>query len=394
MIKDFISISLQSARNRKLRSWLTIIGIIIGVAAIIGLITVSSGLENAITDQFDKIGTNRLFVMPKSGNILSLGQDLTTDDVRIIERMSEFKWVSPYLIENVNIEFQKETHYKQVTANPVDRIEERWKDIDFNVQEGRLWFPEDKYAVVVGVKFAKDMFDKKVKVNDHVLINGQKFKVIGIFNEFGDPESDNMVHMPIDTARELFNKEKEVSLIELVVKDGVDLEKTAAKVSRNLKSARGNENFEVKTPQQLLEQLNVLLSIVKIIFISIAAISLVVGGIGIMNSMFTSVLERRREIGIMKAIGATNKQIMMIFLVESAMFGLIGGVIGVSLGSLGAFLVKLVASIVGFELIKISLNLGLILFSLGFAVGIGMLSGFIPAYQAAKLKPVEALRYE
>ena len=394
MIKDFISISLQSARNRKLRSWLTIIGIIIGVAAIIGLITVSSGLENAITDQFDKIGTNRLFVMPKSGNILSLGQDLTTDDVRIIERMSEFKWVSPYLIENVNIEFQKETHYKQVTANPVDRIEERWKDIDFNVQEGRLWFPEDKYAVVVGVKFAKDMFDKKVKVNDHVLINGQKFKVIGIFNEFGDPESDNMVHMPIDTARELFNKEKEVSLIELVVKDGVDLEKTAAKVSRNLKSARGNENFEVKTPQQLLEQLNVLLSIVKIIFISIAAISLVVGGIGIMNSMFTSVLERRREIGIMKAIGATNKQIMMIFLVESAMFGLIGGVIGVSLGSLGAFLVKLVASIVGFELIKISLNLGLIFFSLGFAVGIGMLSGFIPAYQAAKLKPVEALRYE
>ena len=96
----------------------------------------------------------------------------------------------------------------------------------------------------------------------------------------------------------------------------------------------------------------------------------------------------------MKAIGATNKQIMTIFLVESAMFGLIGGIIGVSLGSLGAFLVKLVASIVGFELIKISLNLGLILFSLGFAVGIGMLSGFIPAYQAAKLKPVEALRYE
>src|SRR3989338_595995 len=93
MIKDFISISLQSARNRKLRSWLTIIGIIIGVAAIIGLITVSSGLENAITDQFDKIGTNRLFVMPKQGNLYSLGQDLTTDDARTIERMSEFKWV-------------------------------------------------------------------------------------------------------------------------------------------------------------------------------------------------------------------------------------------------------------------------------------------------------------
>src|SRR3989344_2425477 len=125
MIKNFISISLQSARNRKLRSWLTIIGIIIGVAAIIVLIPVSRGLENAITSQFDKIGTNRLFVMPKQGNLFSLGQDLTIDDARTIERMPEFKWVTPYLIENVNIEFQKETHYRQITANPIDDIKGR-----------------------------------------------------------------------------------------------------------------------------------------------------------------------------------------------------------------------------------------------------------------------------
>ena len=394
MIKDFIHFSFQSAKNRQLRSWLTIIGIVIGIAAIIGLITVSSGLEEAITDQFDKIGTNRLIVLPKNSNILSLGQELTTKDADVTESMSEFKWVTPYLFHSAVIEFNKEKHFLQTTSNPIDNIKSRWEDIDINLREGRLWGAEEKYSAVVGYKFSEDLFDKKIRLNSHILINGVKFKVIGIMEEVGDPESDNMIHIPMDTARELFNKQAEVSIIELVVKDGINLEKTASKVKKALEKERGNENFEVKTPQQLLEQLGVLLGIVQIIFISIAAISLVVGGIGIMNSMFTSVLERRREIGIMKAVGATNRQIMTIFLIEAALFGLIGGIAGVILGSLGAYFIKMVAGFFGFQLIKISVNLGLILFSLGFAIGMGMLAGFIPAYQAAKLKPVDALRYE
>ena len=394
MIGDFVSISIKSAKSRKLRSWLTIIGIVIGIAAIIGLITVSKGLENAITEQFAKMGTNRLMVIPKQGNFLSLGQELTTEDVRILDRMSEFKWVTPYLTENANIEFSKESHFRTVTANPIEGIEGRWADIDFDVKEGRLWKPEEKFAVVIGNDIAKDLFKKKIKINNNILINSQKFKVIGIFKEFGDPESDNMVHMSMDAAREIFKKEKEVSMIELVVKDGISLEKTAAKVKKNLKNSRGNDNFDVKTSQQLLEDLGVLLNITQIIFISIAAISLVVGGIGIMNSMFTSVLERRMEIGIMKSIGATNKQIMSMFLIEASLFGLVGGVLGVLLGSIGAYIVKLAASQLGFQLIKISVSFSLIIFSLAFAVLAGMISGFIPAYQAAKLKPVEALRYE
>lgn len=394
MIRDLISISLQSARNRKLRSWLTIIGIVIGISAIIGLVTVSSGLETAITEQFNKMGTNRLWVIPKQGNFLSLGQDLTIDDVNTAEKMSEFKWITPYLVENTNVEFNRESHYRQVYSNPIDDIEARWADIDFNLKEGRLWMPNEKFSVIIGSSTAEDLFDKKIKVNNNLLINGYKFKVIGILKEFGDPESDNMIHIPIDTARKIFNKEKEVSTIELIAKQGIDLEKTAMKLAKNMKSQRHNENFEVKTAQQLMEQLGTLLDITKIIFISIVSISLVVGGIGIMNSMFTSVLERRQEIGIMKAIGATNKHIMAIFLTEAALFGLIGGIIGTILGSLGAYSIKLVASQFGFDMIKISISPGLILFSFAFAIGIGMISGAIPAYQAAKLKPVEALRYE
>ncbi|MBS3108483.1 ABC transporter permease [Candidatus Woesearchaeota archaeon] len=394
MIRDFVSLSFQNARHRKLRSWLTIIGIIIGIAAIVSLITISKGLEEAITSQFNKMGTNRLMVTPKESNFLSLGQDLTTDDVKVLEKISELKWITPYLIENANIEFGKEKHFRQVTANTVDDIAGRWADIDFRVGEGRLWNQEEKYSAIIGTKVAEDMFDRKIRVNNNIKINGQKFKIIGIFEEFGDPESDNMLHIPIDAARDLFDKEKGVSLIELVVKDGVDLEDAAKKVKKILKKARNNENFEVNTPQQLLEQLGTLLNVVQIVFISIAAISLVVGGIGIMNSMFTSVLEKRRDIGVMKSIGATNKQVMLLFLIEAGLFGLIGGFIGIILGSIAAYFVKIIASLFGFQLLRISVDIDLIFFSMAFAVGIGMLSGFIPAYQAARLKPVEALRYE
>ena len=137
-----------------------------------------------------------------------------------------------------------------------------------------------------------------------------------------------------------------------------------------------------------------MLGIVNIVFIGIATISLLVGGIGILNSMFTSVLERRMEIGIMKSLGATNYHILTIFLIEAGLVGLIGGFIGIILGTGLAYLVKYIAAAYGFKLIKISVNPLLILFSMLFAFGVGIISGLIPAYRAAKLKPVEALRYE
>ena len=395
MLGDFISLSFQSAKSRKLRSWLTVLGIVIGVAAIIGLITVSQGLESAITDQFNKFGTNRLFVWPKQvAGSFNFGQELTTEDVKVAERMPDFKWVTPYLVENANIEFSKESHFRPVTSNPIDSIEGRWSDIDMDLKQGRLWSPNEKNSAIIGSKTAKDLFNKEIMINNNIIINGQKFKVIGILEEFGDPESDNMIHIPIDVARDLFSKKTQVTFIELVLKNPAEIDRVSKKLSRNLKSSRGNENFEVKTPQQLMEQPGVLLSVTQIIFISIASISLVVGGIGIMNSMFTSVLERKKEIGIMKSIGATNAHIMIIFLAESALFGLVGGIIGIILGSLGAYSVKLVASSFGFELIKISIHPWVVIFGMSFAIVVGMLSGFFPAYRAARLSPVEALKDE
>jgi len=394
MIRDFISFSISNLKHRKLRSWLTILGIVIGIAAIISLITVGQGLEEAISSQFDKVGANRLYIVPKGLNFLSIGQDLTHDDVEVVNSMGEFKWVNEYLIQSTIVESGKEKNYLQITSNNIDNIDERWADLDFNLDKGRLWRANEEKSAVIGYGIAHDLFKKDIDINNNILINGGKFKVIGIFEEIGDPESDSMIHIPIDSARKIFNKEEEVSMIELVVKEGISLDDVSAKVKRQLKKARDNENFEVTTPAQLIGQLNVLLGIVNIVFIGIAAISLLVGGIGILNSMFTSVLERRMEIGIMKSIGATNNHILMIFLIEAGLVGLIGGLIGVVLGTGIAYLVKDIAAAYGFKLIKISVNPLLILFSMLFAFSVGIISGLIPAYKAARLKPVEALRYE
>ena len=161
-----------------------------------------------------------------------------------------------------------------------------------------------------------------------------------------------------------------------------------------LERKRDDENFQVLSASQIAEQINSVLGIIQVVLIGIAAISLVVGGIGIMNSMYTSVLERTKEIGIMKSIGARNSDILMLFLLESGFIGLIGGVFGVLLGSGIGILVGKAAASAGYGILKIKISFGLIMFGLAFAIIIGMISGALPARQASKLKPVDALRYE
>ena len=178
------------------------------------------------------------------------------------------------------------------------------------------------------------------------------------------------------------------------IKDGINTEKAAEDIRVMLRKSYEEEEFVVYTPEQLLSQLKNILGAIKILLSGIAAISLVVGGIGIMNSMFTSVLERRREIGIMKAVGAKNRDILLLFLIESGMIGLIGGLIGIGLGISVAKSVELIAAQLGFSLLSVGLDYGVMIFMLLFSFSVGMASGVIPAYQAAKLKVVDALRYE
>ncbi|MBM3200080.1 ABC transporter permease [Candidatus Woesearchaeota archaeon] len=394
MLKDYFAFALTSLRHRQLRTWLTVIGIIIGIASIIALISISQGLENAIVKQFERMGSNRMYVSPE--NFMSSGnipQGLTKDDVDTIEKMPEVEWVNPYLIGSDEVEFNKEKLFvQQLVGINTDGLSSRWADMDFKLVEGRL--PEKKISggVVIGYKIATDFFKKDVHLKNKMTIKGKDFRVDGVLEEIGNQDDDTSVWMDIDDFREVFNKPTEVTMIELKLKPGIDVNLAADKISKRLEKARGNDHFDIMTPEQILEQVGELLQVIKIVLGGIAAISLVVGGVGIMNSMYTSVLQRKKEVGIMKSVGAKNMDIMLIFLIESGIIGLSGGILGVVLGSGLALMTEYVAKQAGFGLLSVKISLSLSLFGLLFALIVGMVAGALPARQASRLRPAEALR--
>ena len=215
----------------------------------------------------------------------------------------------------------------------------------------------------------------------------------------GDPGNDAAVYIPKDVFREIFNTPNEESTIMVNIAKGFDPEEVAKDIERKLRKFRdekeGEETFSVQTSEQLLESFSNIFGIVQAVLVGIAAISLLVGGIGIMNTMYTAVLERTKEIGTMKAVGARNSDILLIFLFESGLLGLVGGGIGIMIGvGLGKSAEYIATMALGTDLLQAYFPWYLILGALMFSFCIGALSGIFPAMQAAKLKPADALRYE
>ena len=240
----------------------------------------------------------------------------------------------------------------------------------------------------------KDVFNDPIGVRNKIKIRGYDFKVIGIMEEIGNSQDDNAINIDTDTYRIIFDEPDKVDAMMVQAKPGQDMDALKTKVERRLKKARDDENYQVMTAAQIGEQINSILGIIQVVLVGIAAISLLVGSIGIMNSMYTSVLERTKEIGIMKSIGARNSDILKLFLIESAIIGFIGGIFGVLMGSGIAWLVGFIADQAGFGLLKVTMDWKVMLTGLLFAISLGMVSGLMPAKQASKLKPVDALRYE
>jgi putative ABC transport system permease protein len=395
MIGDYFLLGIKDMDRRRLRSYLTIIGIIIGIASIIALVSISQGLENAITEQFEKMGIKDIRVAPKGLRGPPVGNEvLTTKDVETVENIIGVDYVNYIILSYANVEFNNEKKFTQVIAYSTDNIQKSFADIDLGFDEGRNLKKGEKGSMLIGYNTAHKLFDKDIRLRNTVKVNNEKFKVVGVFEKQGNPQIDNSIYIPIEQGRIIFEKPEEISIMFVHIKEGYDINEMAEKIRKKLKRARNNENFQVITPKEILNQLNTILGIVELVLVGIAAISLLVGGIGIMNAMYTSVLERTREIGVMKSIGAKNSTILLIFLIESGMIGLVGGIIGAVLGTLFALSFGSIATQMGFSLLLIKVEWQLILFVLAFAFFVGVLSGTLPAIRASKLQPAEALRYE
>ncbi len=405
MIKDYFSIVVGSLRHRKLRSWLTMLGIFVGIAAVVSLISLGQGLQGAINDEFEKMGTNKIMVQaggltfgPPGSNFAS--EKLTDDDAKIIERVKGVDLVGKLISKSSKTEFHDDVRYTFVSGMPTDETRRVIEEMQsFEVVQGRNLKSSDNYKVVIGDLVAKgELYDEEVRLRDRITIQDKEFKVIGIMAPIGNPADDKSMIIPYETSKALFDLD-EISVLIIQTQEGVDVNEVAEAVKKDLRNYRdvdeGEEDFRVQTFEQVMESFNTIFGIVQAVVIGIAAISLLVGGIGITNTMYTSVLERTRDIGIMKAIGARNSDIMKLFLIESGMLGLVGGAIGIIIGFALSKMVEIgISQAYGFDYLKAHFPWYLILGALTFSFVVGSVSGVMPARQAAKMKPVDALRYE
>ena len=398
---DFFTISAKGIAKRRMRSWLTMVGIFIGIAAVVALVSLGQGLENAINEQFNELGMDKIFVMPAGSTFGAGGIDALSDhDIKVLQRVQGVDAVIGYFFSTAQVEWKDEAWWEMIMGIPTDREYAKLLQSFWKPDQGRWFRPGEKNVAIVGYDYANSpAFKQKLKVGDDFTINGQSFKVVGTFAKVGNSGDDRTVLLPMDTAREVLGVPTRLDNIVVKVKEGQDPDTVAASIEKAMRKDRGQkegeEDFSVQTFMEFMQSFLSILNIVTTVLVGIAGISLLIGAIGIMNTMYTAVLERTKEIGVMKAIGATNGDVLWLFLIESGLLGLAGGVVGIAIGGGLAWIASYLAQNVGgFAYLTAEFPWWLIVGALAFSFLVGVLSGVLPAMQAARKNPVDSLRYE
>ncbi|MCX5780294.1 MAG: ABC transporter permease [Firmicutes bacterium] len=391
----------QSLLVNKMRSFLTMLGVIIGVAAVIVLVALSQGTASAITDRISSMGSNLLTVTPGGGTGPIRGLStakLTNADVEAIRELPLVLYVAPESsISGATIAFGNSTWTTTVdgTTPELQQIK------NWPTAQGEFITQEDNAAsnrvAVLGSTVVTNLFGSSGNAAGQTIkINGLSFNVIGVLETKGSTfgqDQDDIIYIPLSTAQQRLLGSSTVRSINVQATTPEALTPlkdymTTLLRQRHRLAATANNDFQIRDMAELLATVEDTTKMLTFLLGGIAAISLLVGGIGIMNIMLVSVTERTREIGIRMAIGATTRAILTQFLIESLVLCLIGGIIGVLLGWGGAALLSVLASL------KVAVAPWLVALSLGFAMLIGVFFGYYPARKAAHLNPIDALRFE
>lgn len=427
-LKKSLQLAINIFLHSKLRSWLTIIGIIVGIGAVVSIVSMSLGAQQQLQERLGSLGADILTITPGMqraggfgfggdrgpGGELSAGsaisKNLTSKDIVVLKSVDNVKYVMGQISGRDDISYSSQT-IKSQSITGIDITV--WKDITTEtLSSGRFLTSGDSYGVVIGQNLATNTFTKPITLNAKLTINGQSFIVVGIVSE------GRSIYMPIEIARPIFKNsdsnyigDNNFNSISVKISDVSLANQTVTDITKKLMLSRGilqqnKADFSVSNPAAFQQTIQATLGVMTLFLAAIAAISLLVGAIGIANTMFTAVLEKTKEIGIMKAIGTKNRDIMTIFLLNSGLIGLVGGIGGIIVGLLASDVINSMAGIStstggrgaggmlnilgGSSVISLPLIIGALLF----AVLIGMIAGAIPAYRASRLNPVDALRYE
>jgi putative ABC transport system permease protein len=405
MLKDFFLFSLNNLKSRRLRSWLTMIGIFIGIAAVVALIGLGEGLRAAINAQFGFLGGD-VIAITATGGLGPPGtgvvNPLTDKELKAVQSVPGIKVAAGRIIESGKIVYNHKVAFGYAASIPDGEGRKLMEHIfNLKVEKGRALVDGDSGVVFLGYNFMKDdnVFGKAILPGAKIQIQDKEFTVIGIMEKKGNFQVDNIVLLNEDDLRALVNRPgNDYDIIGAQFDEGADVAKIKSEIEKRLRKIRGvkegEEDFTVQTPDQVLDTVNSTLLAVQIFIYIIASISVLVGGIGIMNTMYTAVVERTKEIGIMKSIGARNSAIFTLFFIESGFLGSVGGAIGIIIGySIAKGLAYVGRLVLGSDLISAHIPWWLVFGAFCFSFLIGSFFGTLPAYRASKLRPVDALRY-
>jgi len=406
----YLKMGLNMLVHSKLRSWLTIIGIVIGVGSVVGIISLGDAMQEQVQSRLAEMDLTKIIISPGytkassnvrggppgMGGVSATDSELTDDDIDALQGLDSIQYISGEISGSEEVKYAGET-----ATLPIKGVDPQvWKyTTTLKTQSGRLLEPADKYVAVIGSRVASETYDHDIGVNQVITVNNKSVRVVGILEEEGMGD-DSRIYMPIDGAVDLIEDAEDGVYDSITVKAKSEdlVDELAEDIEKKLMVSRhiiqkDDQDFSMASSKSMAESVTEMMSSMTLFLGAIAAVSLLVGAVGIANTMFTSVLEKTKEIGTMKAIGAKNRDILMIFLFNSAMVGLVGGILGVILGSFVSSGLQMMMG-GGMTGGGSGVSFSLMLEGLTLAVLIGVISGVVPAYRASKLKPVDALRYE
>ncbi len=403
MFRDNVKLAIKNLRNRFSRSLLTLLGISIGIMAIISLLALGEGMQQAITGELSSLSD--VIIVSTGGDVFSAfggggstGEYFTQRDIAVIERLQGVKDVSTQLSGYAVAEYNGKKTIVSLTGMEIGVM--RLQYASQNLDEGEFLNDGDQNKIMIGYSIAHDTFDADISVGGRIKINGEKFFVSGIFGKqgFGGVSSDSNLLMSTRDFQKLTGQSN-ISLIYLRVENVNDAESIASTIQNAINENHGRKDFATATTMtSILETVQSITGLLQVVLVGIASIALVVASIGIMNTMLTSVMERTREIGIMKAIGATNLDIMSIFIFEGMLLSSVGGIIGIILGVFGSQGLTLILNNVmtmgpSMNLTPI-ITISSVVLAVTVSLIVGVLSSLYPAWKAARMSPIEAVRYE
>ena len=404
LFTELLKMAALSLIANKLRTLLTMLGIIIGVASVVSLVAVGMGVKQNVTDSISRLGSNTLIIMSGSSNRTGVRggagsmQTLKYDDAKSIKtKIKNIDYVSPVVQGNYQVVYGHENWQTSVYG-----VIPEYMAIQSLTMQSGIFFSEHDVDVrsrvaVIGTTVATNLFGTVNPVGKKIRVGNAPYTVIGLLASKGQSgmgqDQDDTVLVPLTTAQERLMGITYVRMINVQVSDADKMDEVQANIEKLLRQrhrirAGADDDFNVRNLTSIMETMNETTTMITLLLGAIAGISLVVGGIGIMNIMMVSVTERTREIGIRKAIGATYSSIMLQFLIESTMISILGGIIGIFVG-MG--IAQAISKFGNFTTVISSLS---IIVSFGFSLFVGIFFGMLPARKAARLDPIDALRYE